>query len=68
MRITCLRDYNSPAVSYKLGQSIDLDDTRAKFLLVNAPKSFEIDLTAMSTETQTGLVAPDRRGRGGRKR
>jgi len=68
VKITCLRNYNSPAVSYKVGQSIDLDDTRAKFLLVNASKSFEIDLTAMSTETQTGLVAPDRRGRGGRKR
>lgn len=26
------------------------------------------DLTAMSTETQTGLVVPDRRARGGRKR
>ena len=26
------------------------------------------DLSAMSTETATGIVAPDRRGRGGRKR
>ncbi len=68
MKITCLRNYNSPAVNYKLGQAIDLDDTRAQFLLVNSPRHFEIDLTAMSTETQTGLVAPDRRGRGGRKR
>ncbi len=68
MKITCLRNYNSPAVNYKVGQEIDLDDTRAQFLLVNAPRHFEIDLTAMSTKTATGLVVPDRMARGGRKR
>ena len=33
-----------------------------------APQEDEPDLSAMSTETQTGLVVPDRRARGGRKR
>ena len=28
----------------------------------------ERDLSAMSTETETGIVAPDRRARGGRRR
>lgn len=33
-----------------------------------AAAAAEPDLTAMSTETATGIVAPDRRARGGKKR
>jgi hypothetical protein len=47
--------FKIPAPDKPTKQASDLPDISA-------------DITAMSTETATGLVTPDRRARGGRKR
>lgn len=72
--------YRSALGSYEPGQELHLDDEVAALLLRDSPGSFEVagepeldpepgpDLSAMSTVTETGLVAPDRRARGGRVR
>ena len=70
--------YRSGHGSFEPGQLLQLNDEQAEFLLRDSPSSFarvaaplsepEPDLSAMSTETASGLVAPDRRARGGRRR
>lgn len=71
--------YRSGLGSYEPGQDLHLDDETAARLIRDSPGSFKVagsqpdpepalDVTAMSTETETGLVAPDRRARGGHKR
>lgn len=67
---------------FEPGQDVDVSEEMAGLLLRRSPGSFKVptpekpepepepepDLSAMSTETATGLVAPDRRARGGKKR
>lgn len=54
-------------VSYEAGDVIDVADEVAEFLMRDSPGTFVAD-NAMSTETATGIVANDRRARGGRVR
>ncbi len=72
-------NYSSGFGSYSKGAELELDDAVAALLLRDSPSSFEAigaepepDIEeatdAMSTETATGLVVPDRRQRGGGKR
>ncbi len=81
MRLVCLSRYRSALGDYSEGQDVDVTDDVAGLLLRDSPGSFKIPTpdkpepvaeplteAAMSTETQTGLTAPDRRARGGRKR
>lgn len=71
--------YRSSLGNFEEGQELHLDDEAASLLLRDSPGSFEVvgetsesepgpDLSAMSTQTETGLVVPDRRARGGRQR
>lgn len=72
--------YRTQAVSYEAGQIIDASEAEAAHLMADSPGTFSAlgipapvvadvpDLSAMSTETATGIVAPDRRARGGAKR
>lgn len=69
---------------YKEGQEINVPDRVGAHLLRTCPAAFadpsvrvakakaeapdEADVAAMSTETATGIVAPDRRARGGKVR
>jgi hypothetical protein len=79
MRLICVSRYRSGYGSYEPGQDVDVTEEVAGLLLRDSPGSFKIPTpdkpveeplteAAMSTETQTGLTAPDRRARGGRKR
>ncbi len=81
MRLICTGRYRSGLGDYEEGQDVDVTDEVAGLLLSDSPGSFKIPTpdkpepveeplteAAMSTETQTGLTAPDRRARGGRKR
>ncbi len=84
MRLVCTGRYRSALGDYSEGQDVDVTDDVAGLLLRDSPGSFKIPTpekpdnsdsvysplteAAMSTETQTGLTAPDRRARGGRKR
>ena len=81
VKLICVSDYRSGAGSYSKGQVIEDNEALCEFLLRDSPGSFEVegempkikaapepDLSAMSTATQTGIVAPDRRARGGRRR
>ena len=81
MRLICTGRYRSSLGSYEPGQDVDVTEDVAGLLLRDSPDSFKIPapdkpkpveepLTeqAMSTETETGLTAPDRRARGGRQR
>lgn len=73
--------YRTQAISYEAGQIIDATEAEAAHLMADSPGTFSAlgvtpspvvadvpDLSAMSTETATGIVAPDRRARGGAKR
>lgn len=72
--------YRTQDVSYEAGQIIDATEAEASHLMADSPDTFAPlgmpapdvadvpDLSAMSTETATGLIAPDRRARGGKKR
>lgn len=79
MKLKCVSRYSSSVGTFEPGQVIDVNNADAAFLLRDSPQSFEeegqapevmeaLDLSAMSTETATGLIVPDRRMRGGRKR
>ena len=81
MRLICTGRYRSSLGSYESGQDVDVTDEVAGLLLSDSPGSFKIPTpdkakpveeplteAAMSTETATGIVAPDRKARGGRKR
>ena len=84
MRLICTGRYRSGLGDYEEGQDVDVTDDVAGLLLRDSPGSFKIPTpdkpesvepveeplteAAMSTETQTGLTAPDRRARGGKKR
>ncbi len=81
MRLVCVSRYRSAYGEYEAGQDVDVTDDVAGLLLRDSPGSFKIPApdkpkavepplaeTAMSTETATGLTAPDRRARGGRRR
>lgn len=79
--IKCVKPYSTQSEEWAVGKEDTVSSERAEFLLRDSPGSFvligqedgspanpDVDLGAMSTETQTGLVAPDRRARGGRRR
>ena len=77
MYLIATRDWHCPSNDkvYHEGSAYDVADARAKELLaeahgalVPAGSTIEDVLGAMSTETETGIVAPDRRARGGMKR
>lgn len=59
-----LRDAPTSFVVNEVPASETVGDSAAVDLPVAEPP----DLSAMSTETQSGLVVPDRRARGGKKR
>ena len=68
-----LSRYRSALGDFEKGQELHLDEDSAALLLRDSPGSFEIkgnkpDLSAISTETETGIVAPDRRARRGKVR
>lgn len=73
--------YRTQAVAYEAGQVIDVSAAEAAHLMADSPGTFSAvgmpasivedvpaEADAMSTETATGIVAPDRRMRGGKKR
>ncbi len=78
MRLICKSPYRTQTVAYKVGEVIDVKDEEGALLLRDSPGSFETpqaqvakaapDVADTSTETATGIEAPDRRGRGGKKR
>jgi len=79
MKLRCVSRYTSSLGSYEPGQVFGVSDALGQDILNDGKENFELyvepiedtpapDLSAMSTKTETGLVAPDRRGRGGRKR
>jgi hypothetical protein len=79
MKLRCIHPYRSWYGTFVPGDTIEGDDETLERLRRDSPGSFEVidpalapdpppDLDAMSTETATGLVTPDRRHRGGRKR
>lgn len=82
MRVKCVSPYTSNFGTFKVGQIIDVSDYMGGVLLRDSPGSFvEIrpnpqeerapeaeQVGAMSEETATGIVAPDRRQRRGRSR
>ena len=59
-------------VEFAAGQEVDVSDVLGEFLLRDSPGTFRLvksgNLEAVSTETQTGITAPDRRARGGQSR
>lgn len=81
--IKCLAPYRTQFVEWTAGKEEMVSDEEAEFLLRDSPGSFElvsarkgsdspsspdVDLSAMSSKTETGLVVPDRRARGGQRR
>ncbi len=84
MKLTCVSPYRTQSVAYVVGELIDVSDEEGELLLresfaafekqgaraekVKAEAPDEADTSAMSTETATGLVVPDRRARGGKVR
>lgn len=69
MKLTCTSAYRTQSVVYTVGQIIEVKDEEGELLLRDSPGSFEIEqVKAISTETATGVKAPDRRLRGGNKR
>jgi hypothetical protein len=80
MKLKCVSSFSNHEHSFEAGQEVNVSDEEAALLLRCSRESFNIptpekpepapvpDTSAMSTETQTGLTAPDRRARGGRKR
>jgi len=84
MKLKCVSRYRSDLGSFKPGEIFDIPDHIAGELMRSSPESFEVvqpeppvakepvearpDLSAMSTTTETGIAAPDRRMRGGRRR
>ena len=74
MRLTVLSRYRSGDTVYAAGSVLDVTDAAGEYLMRDSPGTFQREdeesstLGAMSTETETGLVVPDRRGRGGQRR
>ena len=84
MRLRCVSRYSSHHGSFEPGQIISVSDEVGGEILRSSRESFvEVsdepaavppvaepvpDTSAMSEATETGIVAPDRRARGGRKR
>lgn len=81
MRLRCVSRYSSHLGTFEPGQVFDVSDAIGGQIQRSSPESFEEvieredpleeaaeQVAAMSTETETGIVAPDRRARGGRKR
>lgn len=62
--------YRADAVAFEPGQVVDVADGEGERLLRDSPGTFAVSdaAGAMSTEDLTGIVAPDRRARGGRTR
>lgn len=74
MKLRVIGRFRSDVDDFEVGQILSLPDEDGELFLRRSPSSFQrideppAEVTAMSTETQTGLTAPDRRARGGRKR
>lgn len=79
MLLRCIGRYRSSLGEWNPGDLVQGTDAFLGEVLRSSPGSFEIvdetpepdadaEITAMSTETATGLVKPDRRQRGGRVR
>ena len=76
MKLKVLSLYRSGAVRYETGATIDVRDDEGELLLRDSPGSFRIVapatveafVEAHSTPTDTGLTAPDRKLRGGKRR
>lgn len=75
MRLICIGRYSSSLGTFGPGQVVDGRDELLEELLRDSRGSFRVDgpasapdLSAMSEELPTGLVAADRRMRGGRRR
>ena len=83
MRLRAKSAYRSSWGEWPAGKTDTVSDEVGAFLLRDSPGTFEVvsdgegqgrqeeaeeKLSAMSTETETGLVVPDRRARGGRRR
>ena len=77
MRLHAKGSYRSSWGEWPAGKTDTVSDEVGGFLLRDSPGTFEVvedtalakeALSAMSTETETGLVVPDRRARGGRRR
>ena len=81
MKLRCVSRYSSHLGTFEPGQVFDVADKIGGELQRSSPGSFELyvvpivaeetpapDLSAMSTETETNIKAPDRRARGGRRR
>ena len=78
--IKCIAAYRTQAVEWPVGKVEQVSDEVAALLLRDSPGSFEVvsppshgspaspQIAAMSSQTQTGLIVPDRRARGGRRR
>ena len=67
MRLRVTGDYRSSLGEYRAGQVVEVSDATGELLMRDSPGSFRPD-EAMSSETATGLIASDRRARGGRIR
>ena len=82
MKLRAKSVYRSSWGEWPKGKTDTVGDEVGEFLLRDSPGTFEVldgqeeqgreeveeRLGAMSTETQTGLVVPDRRARGGKRR
>lgn len=81
MKLRCVSPYTSALGTFVVGQVFDVADRIGGEICRSSPESFEEvrpeppkppeptpQETAMSTETATGIVAPDRRARGGKLR
>lgn len=81
--IKCIAPYRAGDAVWEPGKQEEVSDEAAAFLLRDSPGSFEVVgppteqpadpgveafTDAHSTETETGLIAPDRRARGGARR
>ena len=81
MKLRAKSDYRSSWGEWAKGKTDTVSEEVGAFLLRDSRKTFEVldgqeeqgwkeeeGLGAMSTLTQTGLVVPDRRARGGKRR
>lgn len=74
MRLLVLGRYRNGATVYAEGQVIDVSDAEGEFLQRDSPGTFATEGAQAPTlehsieETATGIIAPDRRARGGQRR
>ena len=81
--IKCIAPYRTQTADWAVGKEDQVSDEEAELLLRDSPGSFvvvgqapkapadpdvEAFMDAHSTETETALIAPDRRARGGARR